>query len=244
MSDTQPVIEDFTGQGVNNLDLDATTARLMKGGSWKRQRIVTLIPGEMVPIQAAFSWWNLVFPPNQQNFRMPLVGMEVGDAYSQAIDMILQHPVLKDWEYVLTVEIDNIPPTDGILKLIEALEANEWLSAVSGAYYTKGESGVLQAWGNPMIPGDFTPQLPKGDALIECNGIGMGFALWRMSMFKDQRLKRPLFRTMAGKDGAGTQDLVFAAEAKKYGYRFGVLGSCRVGHIDYKGDFGPKHKIW
>jgi hypothetical protein len=238
------VIEGFTGQGANSLDLDVTTQRLMRGGSWKKQRVFTIIPGEMVPIQAAFSWWNMVFPPNQQTFRMPVVGMEVGDAYSQSIDMVLAHPKLSTWEYILTVEIDNIPPPDGIIKLIEAMEAHPEFAAISGAYYTKGERGVLQAWGNPSIPGDFTPQLPRGDDLVECNGIGMGFALWRMSMFKDQRLKRPLFRTVAGKEGAATQDLVFWRGAKEYGYRCAVLGSCRVGHIDYKGDFGPKGKIW
>jgi hypothetical protein len=51
-------------------------------------------------------------------------------------------------------------------------------------------------------------------------------------MFKDARLKKPWFRTLAGKDGYGTQDLVFWQDARKYGYRCAVDCSCLVGHLD------------
>ena len=42
------------------------------------------------------------------------VGMEVGEAYSQAIEAILAHPDLSKFKYILTMEHDNIPPPDGL----------------------------------------------------------------------------------------------------------------------------------
>ena len=61
----------------------------------------------------------------------------------------------------------------------------------------------------------------------------MGFNLWRLSMFKDERLPRPLFRTKASlAEGFGTQDLAFWTEARKFGYRCAVDCGTRVGHLD------------
>ena len=48
----------------------------------------------MISAKVALSHWNLIFPPNNGVFRMLCLGMEVGDAYSQAIEQILAHPDL------------------------------------------------------------------------------------------------------------------------------------------------------
>jgi len=74
----------------------------------------------------------------------------------------------------------------------------------------------------------------------------MGFNVWRIKMFRDERLKKPWFRTLNGKDGTGvgTQDLVFWQDARKYGYRCAVDCSVKVGHYDMKGDFGPEDTMW
>jgi len=64
-----------------------------------------------------------------------------------------------------------------------------------------------------------------------------------MKIFKDARLRKPWFVTQR-KDGLSTQDLYFAADANKYGYKFAVDCSCRVGHLDYTGAFGPIDMMW
>jgi hypothetical protein len=226
------VIQDFGGHHAR--DLNGTRSRLIKGASWKKQRIVLVIPaGQSMPAKAALSHWNLIFPPNQGVVRILAQGMEVGDAYSQAIAQILEHPELKQWEYLLTVEHDNLPPQDGILKLIEQMEAHPELACIGGLYFTKGEGGVAQIWGDPKDPvTNFRPLLPVPGQLVECCGTGMGFNLWRLSMFKDDRIKRPWFQTKAGKEGVGTQDLAFWVEARKYGYRCAIDCSVLVGHLD------------
>lgn len=221
--------------GKNNSAPDLSRGRIIEGGSWKRQRIVVLVPSaKTMPAQAALAHWNLIFPPNQPVFRMLAVGMEVGEAYSTAIEQILATPELRDWEYLLTIETDNIPPPDGVVKLVKRMEAHPELSCVSGLYWTKYEMGVPQIWGDPSDPVlNYRPQPPKPGELVECCGTGMGFALWRLSMFRDQCIARPLFRTKASKEeGTGTQDLAFWSEARKWGYRCAVDCDVAVGHLD------------
>lgn len=219
--------------GRHNTDRSSTT-RVIKGASWKKQRVVMLIPaGESIPTKVYLSHCGLIFPPNQAAHRMAAIGMEVGEAFSNAIEQILAHPDLGQWEYLLTIEHDNAPPSDGLLRLIAQMDAHPEFACIGGLYWTKGEGGVPQIWGDPSDPVlNFRPQPPKPGALVECCGTGMGFNLWRLSMFKDARLPRPLFQTKASKDGVGTQDLAFWSEARKYGYRCAIDCAVLVGHYD------------
>jgi len=88
------------------------------------------------------------------------------------------------------------------------------------------------------------PQVPIPDTIQECCGLSMGFTLWRLKTFKDDRLKKPWFRTIAGKEGVGTQDLQFWTDARKYGYRCAVDTRVLVGHYDYDGKFGAADTVW
>lgn len=193
----------------------------------------------MFPTKAALAIWALAFPPNQQVYRIAALGMEVGEAYSEAIAGVLAHPELGGWEYILTIESDNIPPWDGVPRLIETMEANPQYACVGGLYWTKGESGVPQIWGDPKDPQlNFRPQVPRPGEVQECCGTGMGFNLWRISMFKDERLRRPWFKTLNGSEGqgVGTQDLYFWGDARKYGYRCAIDNRVLVGHYDVNAD--------
>jgi len=226
-------------QGLNNANLSASTARIIEGGTWKKQRVVTVIPtGKMIDYRAVHSWMNLVYPPNQPQVRWPtwmVQGHEVGEAYSQAIEQVLAHPDVGTWEYVLTIETDNLPPPDGVVKLLRRMEAHPDLACIGGLYWTKGETGVPQIWGDPADPvPNFRPQAPKAGQLVECCGTGMGFNLWRMSMFRDPKLRKPWFKTLRGLEGegVGTQDLFFWGDARKYGYRCAVDCDVLVGHLD------------
>lgn len=244
MATQELIIQDFGGK--LNGDIEGTRARLIKGGSWKKQRIVVVIPADSkIPAKCALAMWNLIFPPNQPVVRILAVGCEVGHAYSAAIEQILAHPDLSQFEFLATIEMDNAPPSDGIIHLIEQMEAHPEFSAISGSYFTKGFGGVWQGWGDPSDPTpNFRPQVPEPGKCKEVLGLGMGFCLYKMSMFKDQRLPRPLFKTKADSGGCGTQDLMFWAEARKYGYRCAVACDCKVGHHDLEGKFGPADTMW
>ena len=217
-----------------NADLELQRARILEGATWKRQRMVVILPaGKSIPTKVALSHWNLMFPPNQAVVRMVALGMEVGQAYSEAIEQILAHPELGTWEFILTIEHDNTPPYDGVLRLIQDMEERPWLDCIGGLYWTKGEAGVPQIWGDPSDPVlNFRPQPPRPGEVQECNGTGMGFNLWRMAMFRDPQLRKPWFKTVAGAEGVGTQDLYFWTDARKYGHRCAVDNRILVGHYD------------
>ena len=174
---------------------------------------------------------------NQKFYRHFIVGKEVGEAYNEGIKLILDNPELSKWKYVLTLEEDNTPPPDGLLKLYEGMTK---FDAVGGLYWTKGENGQPMIYGNAQQkPRDFVPQLPLPETLQECCGLGMGFTLFKLSMFK--KMPAPWFRTLQEfTPGQGvracTQDLYFFQEAAKFGYRFACNTSCKVGHYDSEND--------
>lgn len=238
MKKPELLIQDLRTAGINNADIGKTRSRLDKSKAWKKQRIVVLLPtAETIAAKVALSHWNLAFPPNNGVVRMLAVGMEVGEAFSTAIEQILLHPELSEWEYLLTIESDNMPPADGVLRLVERMEENPRLSCIGGLYYTKGYGGCAQIWGDPKDPLlNFRPQLPDSDGgLVECCGTGMGFNLWRLKMFKDKKLRKPWFVTQK-KDGVATQDLYFWGDARKQGYRCAIDCGVKVGHYDLTTD--------
>lgn len=231
------IMQSFGGR--HNESIEQTQQRLLREGAWKKARIIVILPASnQMSTKVALSHWNLMFPPNQGVMRIIATGMEVGAAYSEAIDGILNHSELSKWEYILTIEHDNMPPPDGVLKLIQRMEEHSEYACIGGLYYTKGEGGVAQIWGDPTDPVlNFRPQPPVPGQLVECCGTGMGFNLWRVKMFKDKNLRKPWFKTQADSSGIGTQDLYFWGDARKHGYRCAVDCGVLVGHHSVDEDF-------
>lgn len=220
--------------GKHNESIEKSYQRILSGASWKKTRIIVILPAAKdIPARVALSHSSLIFPPNQPVVRILAQGMEVGDAYSTAIQGVLDHPELSKWEFILTLEHDNAPPADGVLKLIETMEARPDLDCVGGLYWTKGEGGVPQIWGDPTDPVvNFRPQAPRAGEVQECCGTGMGFNLWRLKTFRDKKLRKPWFKTTAGVEGTGTQDLYAWNDLRKHGYRCAIDNRVMVGHWD------------
>jgi hypothetical protein len=222
------------GAGRHNERIEDAFQRVIEGATWKNQRVVVIMPAaKNIPTKVALSHWSMIFPPNQACYRMLALGQEVGDAYNNAIGEVIAHPELSKWEFILTIEHDNVPQPDGLLRLIKAMDAHPEFSCIGGLYWTKGEAGTPQIWGDPSDPVmNFRPQPPRPGELVECNGTGMGFNLWRMDLFRDERLRKPWFKTIAGAEGVGTQDLYFWDDARKHGHRCAVDCGTLVGHWD------------
>lgn len=226
--------------GRHNAMLEYASQRVHESGVWKRQRVVVILPAaNTMSTKVALSHWNLMFPPNNGVHRIIALGQEVGEAYNNAIQAVLDHPELSQWEYILTLEHDNVPPPDGLLRLIETMEKHPEFACVGGLYWTKGFSGVPQVWGDPSDPVlNFRPIPPRVGEVVECCGTGMGFNLWRIAMFKDKELRRPWFKTLTGIEGqgVGTQDLYAWHDFRKHGYRCAVDCRVLVGHYDAQED--------
>lgn len=213
--------------------------RLSKEKIYRNLSTVILCPTRgMIPSRIVSSWQGLMRPMNGQVIGpVFLEGMEVGEAYNQGIKMILENPGLKDFKFLLTLEEDNAPSPDALLKLYESIDDYD---AIGGLYFTKGESGQPMCYGNPgEMPLNFRPQIPQPDSVTPCNGLGMGFTLFRMEMFKDKRFEYGhWFKTIQQYDPqqggkAYTQDLYFFQKAREMGYKFACDSRVKVGHYDH-----------
>lgn len=224
--------------GYHNSDLDGTIHRLNAEGAYKDMSTIVVIPAlNTVATKAASSWWNLMFPPNGKVVKMFAQNMEVGEAYSQTIEQILAHPDLSKYKYILTIEADNVVPPDGAVKLLRQMEDHPEYACIGGLYFTKGVGGVPQIWGDITDPVlNFRPVQPVPNQLVECCGTGMGFNCFRLDMFRDEKLRRPWFKTTASaSEGAFTQDLYAWSDFRKHGYRAAIDCSILVGHVDADG---------
>ncbi len=232
----QIVIQNF--EGIHNKN-DRRSA-LIKGNTSKDLSTIIIIPSRgMMPTKVVQSWMSLMMPMNQKIIRMFVIGMEVGQAYNAAIENILAHPDLSKWKYIVTMEDDNMPPPDGFLRLYEGIEK---FDVVGGLYWTKGVEGQPMIYGDPKaIPANFIPQVPVLEQLQECRGLGMGFNIFKLSMFKNEKIPKPWFKTVQEyTPGVGcksfTQDLYFYENAGRAGYKFACDTRIKVGHYDYQND--------
>lgn len=221
--------------GFHNRDLDAAKERLEKGKQYRDLSTICVIPTRgMIPARVVENWMGMMTPMNNAFVRIFVAGMEVGDAYNAAVETILGHPQLKDFKYMLTLEEDNMPPPDGLLKLYESIDD---FAAVGGLYWTKGEGGQPMIYGDPKGILSFQPQQVRAETVQEANGLGMGFTLFDLSVFRDKKIPKPWFKTIQEWDpntgvAAGTQDLYFFANARRAGYRVACDTRIKVGHLD------------
>lgn len=226
--------------GRHNRDLEASAERLERGRGYRDLSTICVVPTRgQISARVVQSWMNLMSPMNQKFTRLFITGMEVGAAYNAAIEQILAHPELSQWKYLLTLEEDNLPPPDGLLKLYESIDK---FDVVGGLYWTKGEGGQPMIYGDPTVmPRNFAPQVPKLEQVQPANGLGMGFNLFRLDLFKNPKLVKPWFKTLQEYQyGAGasamTQDLYFYQNAALCGYRFACDTRVRVGHYEASQD--------
>lgn len=227
-------------EGYHNTDYAKTMKRLETSKSYQNLSTFCIVPAyQGIPPKIVQAWRNMMTPMNQQFYLHMVENQEVGKAYSQTIEDLIVHPVFSKWKYVLTMEHDNAPPPDGLLKLYENMDKYD---GIGGLYFTKGEGGQPMCYGRVGTPQiDFIPFIPPENTVTPCRGIAMGFSLYKLDLFKDPRLPRPLFETKQEYvPGVGarayTQDLKFCEEAGKLGYKFAVDSRVRVGHYDYSQD--------
>lgn len=231
---TQLIGQDY--RGLNNTNLQETIKRLKKGKVYRDLSTICIVPTRgMISAKVVSSWEMLMKPMNQKFIKIFAQGYEVGQAYNESIAGILAHPILSKWKYILTLEDDNMPPPDGLLKLYENMDK---FDVIGGLYFTKGEGGQPMIYGDPLDKKfSFRPQVPRVDMLQPANGLGMGFNLFKMNMFKDKKLEKPWFKTeqeiTPGKGARSyTQDLYFYEKAGKLGYNFACDTRVKVGHYD------------
>jgi hypothetical protein len=233
---TKPVILVPDDTGIHNAS--DYVDRLDKSKSYRDLSTIIVCPTRgVISARIVQNWQGLIRPMNQKVIGpIFMEGMEVGEAYNGVIKMILENQELSKFKFLLTLEEDNAPPADGLMKLYESIDDYD---AVGGLYWTKGEGGQPMCYGNPdSMPLNFIPQVPQPDTITPCNGLGMGFTLFRMEMLKDKRFEYgSWFKTKQEVvPGQGvqmfTQDLWFFQHARDMGYKFACDARVKVGHYD------------
>lgn len=224
--------------GKNNSNLEESIKRVEKSKMYEDQSTIIICPTRgSFPTRVVQSWMKLMRPMNQS-----VVGpifaesMKVDVAYETLIEYILSNDYLNKFKYILTIEEDNLPPSDGLLRLYEGMSEYD---VVGGLYWGKGDDGFPMIFGDPKDPEDFKPQVPIANSLQQANGLGMGFNLFKLEMFKN--IPQPWFKTIQEKNDVGidvakTQDLYFYKNASKYGYKFACDTNILVGHYDSRND--------
>jgi len=233
-----------------------------------KNEYVSVTANGMSPIFVE-AWKRLIKPMNVPVLEMVVAGMEVGAAYTQAIQQILDNPALSKFKYILTVEDDNIipfmPGTQGpLMTLYDDMEKYK-LDAVGGLYWTKGNPSMPLLYGDPnekrdAAAGMFKVRFPAktqkknrvgklnddgsdwtDGEIVLCNGSGMGFTLFKLDVFKDERIEKPWFKTVSDhgtseKPGVRqyTQDLYFFEKMREHGYRVAIDTRIKIGHLDIK----------
>lgn len=212
--------------------------RLDKAKSYKDLSTIIICPTRgMIPSRVVANW-QFMRPMNQKVVGpIFLERMEVGEAYNQGFKMILEHPEFSKYKYVMTIEEDNYPQyPDGLLKLYENMDK---FDGIGGLYWTKGDDGQPMCYGDPekgIL--DFIPRNPTPNTLTPCNGLGMGFNLWRLEMFRDKgfeygkwfETKQEFIPGQGAK--AYTQDLHFCEKAVSLGYKFACDARVPIIHWD------------
>jgi len=209
--------------------------RFKKLGTYRNLNTIWVTPTRgTMQTKVAFNWMNIAGGFNQGLAKIMIEACEVGAAYNYAIKEILANPGFKSFPYMLTVEEDNTAPPDGLHKLFESIQEYD---AVCGLYWLKGPGGCPQIWGDGKSD-NFAPQAPIADTIQKCSGIGMGFALWRLDMFRHPGFTYgEWFKTAATVEEGGpcTQDLYFCRNATKLGFKFAVDTRVKCGHVDSEG---------
>lgn len=223
----------------------------ISGSTYKDNSTIIIIPTRgTIHYKVVQSWQSLIPLMNQKRAIFFAVGHEVSAAYNTLIQQILADSNLIQWKYILTLEDDNIVPADAHIRLLEAIDLG--FDAVSGIYFTKGDLNMPMCYGNadefrhtgvlefrPRDIAGLIKNMNEGGTVVECNGIAMGCALWKMELFRNLRevCQNKWFCTVNDiVEGKGamtyTQDLYFCEKAKRIGKKFAVDLRVRVGHID------------
>lgn len=216
------------------------TIELVKGDTYRNCSTVVIVPTRgMIHNQVVHSWVSLAKPMNQKTAMLFVSGDEVGVAYNRAIASILDGSQYGDFQYVLTLEDDNIIPASALLLLLQSIKNYD---AVGGLYHMKSGMNVPMAFGKPENgPEDFYPvDLTEGmlaNSVVPVNGVACGCTLWRLDLFR--KIERPWFQTWTRFTADDTvevmtQDIFFCKKALAAGAKFAIDTRVRVGHIDIK----------
>lgn len=208
-------------------------------GVHRRAHICMCIPTlGTVPIEFVVGFGRLQCPLNGVMENMVAKGMEVGKARNYFVEQILMRPKDKRPKYIFFFGDDMIAPWDGLIKLYEEMEENNW-DWLTGLYYWKGEPPMPLTFRNEHVGRLLPGKHFKVGEVIWVDVTGLDFTLLRVDTL--EKISPPWFETGPKKSDGGsgaiiryTEDVYFGAKMKQVGGKIGVHSGVRVAHYDWK----------
>src|SRR5208337_4922267 len=120
----EPRILGESNIGLRNTNLDQSIEMVEKSKMYRDLSTVIICPTRgTFPTRIVQSWMKLLKPMNQV-VAGPIFGegMDVDHAYNTLFRYVLDNDFLRKCKYVLTIEEDNAPPPDGLVKLYENID--------------------------------------------------------------------------------------------------------------------------
>lgn len=222
-------------------------AGILKGNTYRDMSTCVIVPTRsMIHEKVVRSWMQLQKPMNHRHAMFFVSNDEVAIAYNRAIKNVLDNEQsLGRYEYVLTLEDDNIVPSMALLLLLDSIQTSGF-DVMAGLYYMKNAMAVPMAFGRPGVRDgsgemdwssvDMTQAIME-KRVEEVNGVACGCTLWKMDLFRE--FAYPWFTTFVHhKNGttveASTQDIAFCKKLREKGKRIGVDARVGVGHLDVR----------
>lgn len=139
-----------------------------------------------------------------------------------------------DYDYLLFIDDDIIPPEDGLCKLLDHMERNITAGVVSGDYLLKGKvshSAHLQLDKDGICTE--LNRISDTSNIIESNWmIGLGFALINTEVFK--QIRQPWFLNNSDKDETNVgEDAFFTELVLQSGYKILIDRTIQCVHMEY-----------
>lgn len=219
--------------GRHNADPEKSFARLQQANSYRELSTVCIIPNSgLIAAKVAERWLQQISQMNQKFVRLMMIGLEKNYGYNTSIENILATPGLANFKYVLTMEENVLPPVDGLPKLFESMEKYD---VVGGLCWTPGIEGKPMIYGYPGSS-SFIPVAPHPETVQECLGLGTGFTLFKLAIFRDPRVAKPWFRSSPKREGlkpvADLPDFTFFDTLHKLGYKTACDTRVKIGTYD------------
>ena len=123
MSEEPTIIIGGDVVGKHHAKPNRTRQRIKEGKGYRDLSTVMVCPTRgVIPARVVQAMMDMVPLMNQPFVRVFIEKMEVAAAYNAAVDLILNHPALSNFKYMLTFEEDNMPPPDGLHRLFESID--------------------------------------------------------------------------------------------------------------------------
>lgn len=226
--------------GRNNLNLEDARKRLKLSRSSENLSTICIIPHSgNIPAKVVQNWFNLTAGMNQRFLPLMINGNDKNMVYNNTIAQILTSPVSSLCRYILTMEENIVPPHDALWKIFEHMDK---FDVVGGLIWQTGIERVHpMVYGDPdKIPADFLPIPIANDKITPCRGLSTGFTLFKLDIFRDNRVPAPWFRSKIIAEPSDKRnpipDMYFFENIGKLGYKVACDTRVKVGNLDTKDD--------